>query len=469
MKQRALCGQRKAFKEVLRKNVQPNFAFSLPLRRKLHPICCFLSSIMKKIPQLLHCATTLLLVMFMTFVAQAQHIVVNNPDIGHVEVAVNGDVSRLPILVLGSGDRLTISFDDLTPEYRRYTWNVEHCDLSWQPTEGLFESEALANAPQNEPIESYEQSSLTATLFTHYAFHLGGTGSNAVCPLVSGNYRVSVFSEEDKENPAFTIGFMVVENSAQLAVQATADTDIDYRRSHQQLNVTADVSSLRLINPSVETHLICVQNRSQFYTVKAPAPTYQLGNQLKWEHCRSLIFPAGNEYRKFEMPSTRIPGMHVDRIRFNDEVYTADLIAELPRRDYYYDEDQNGRSIIYTETSDNADTEADYVLTHFTLEAHNMETHPTIFVDGRWANGNAPYMMQYNPATDCYETDILLKQGYYSYRYLAIEEAEGRAVVYNVDGDYYQTENEYTLYLYYRPQGARYWHLAAFYDFNYKP
>lgn len=391
---------------------------------------------------------------------QGQTVVVNSPDIGHVAVAVNGDEARLPVLTLNTADRLTISFDALTPEYQRFTWRVEHCTYDWQPTDGLFESEFMQGAPQDEPIEGYEESSLTATLYTHYAFHIGGTGRGVARPLVSGNYRVLVFGEENDESPAFTVCFMVTENSAKLAATVTADTDIDYRRAHQQLNVTAEVDALRVINPDNELRLVCMQNRSPYYTVTAPSPTYLLGTQAKWEHCRALIFPGGNEYRKFEMPSTRVPGMHMDRIRHDGEGYTALLLPDQPRGGYFFDEDQNGRCLVYTDRSDNAATEADYVLTHFTLQTEEIPN-TDIIIDGRWTNSGEPCTMYYNPEAEAYEADILLKQGYYSYRYLCVEHTAAGTEIYNADGNYYQTENEYTTLLYHRPQGARYWRLTA--------
>ena len=145
------------------------------------------------------------------------------------------------------------------------------------------------------------------------------------------------------------------------------------------------------------------------------------------------------------------------------------LLPDLPRREYFFDEDQNGRSLVYTERSDNADTEADYVLTRFTLESEPMPN-ADVYVDGWWSDGSDAYRMRYDEESGTYVADILLKQGYYSYRYLIVErQGGGTAVVRNADGDYYQSENEYTIFIYYRPQGARYWGLVAVQDFNYKP
>ncbi len=406
-----------------------------------------------------------LLAAVLSLAAQQTHV--KAPYIGRVSLAVNGDEARQPILTLNGNEQLTISFDALTPEQQRFTWRVEHCDVDWHTTDALFESEYLAAPPEGEPIADYQESLLTATLYTHYTFSIPSDNGTAR-PLLSGNYRVSVYDESNDNEPVLSACFMVVDKRAKLTLQLTADTDIDYRREHQQLSVTADLGALTLINANDEVRLLCQQNRSQHFTLQAPPPTYIIGSTLRWDHCRALIFPAGNEYRKFEMPSTRVPGMHIDRLLYDGEGYAAALLPDQPYRDYYYDEDQNGRALIYTERSNNADTEADYVLTHFTLATEQLPQ-AEIYIDGWWADGSDDYLMTYNPEAQAYEADILLKQGYYSYRYLAVESRNNQtALVYNLDGNYYQTENEYTLYLYYRPVGTRYWQLIATHNTNYK-
>lgn len=63
--------------------------------------------------------------------------------------------------------------------------------------------------------------------------------------------------------------------------------------------------------------------------------------------------------------------------------------------------------------------------------------------------------MKYNAARQRYEGQLLLKQGYYSYQYL-MDTGNGRGTTNPVEGNYYQTENEYSILVYYRQAGARY-------------
>ena len=424
-------------------------------------------------PRYLYILSFLLLCLPSSF---AQQISVGSDNIGHISVAVNDDDTALPVLILGSSDRLTVEFDDLTTMYRRFTYTISHQTPDWQPTTTLFESQYLSLAPDDSPIEGYEQSSITLTGYTHYQIIIGGTDAQAIKPLLAGNYLLSVYTEgeeseeEDEEGtkPVFTVQFMVCEPRATLSVQPTVDTDIDYHKAHQQLNVTVSLPALPIINHAEELRLVCQQNRSPYYTIVAPAPTYIAGTTLKWEHCRALIFPGGNEYRVFGIPSTRVPGLHVDRIRIDDDFYTATRIPDYPYRDYYYDEDQNGQCEIFTNDSDNPQLDADYILTRFVLTMPE-RVGSEIFIDGQWPEAGLPTRMTYHADTESYESVVFLKQGYYSYRYLSLEHVAGRDVVNNIDGNYFQTENEYTSYLYYRPQGSRYWQLVAVSSCNYKP
>ena len=60
--------------------------------------------------------------------------------------------------------------------------------------------------------------------------------------------------------------------------------------------------------------------------------------------------------------------------------------------------------------------------------------------------------MTYAPEQQLYTARILQKQGYYSYQYLGVPS----------EGNFYQTENSYQIYVYYKGIGERTWRLVAF-------
>ena len=156
--------------------------------------------------------------------------------------------------------------------------------------------------------------------------------------------------------------------------------------------------------------------------------------------------------------------MHGESVRWFDPYYHYTLQTDYPRRNYLYDEDRNGQSVVRYEGAGDADTEADYVMTHFVLNMPQLSTDQDVYVSGQWTSlGFVPqYKMHYNAANECYEANILLKCGYYNYQYLCADKSNPQVGSTNpIEGNYFQTENEYDILVYYRPAGSRYWQMVG--------
>ena len=69
--------------------------------------------------------------------------------------------------------------------------------------------------------------------------------------------------------------------------------------------------------------------------------------------------------------------------------------------------------------------------------------------------------MKFDKSKQAYQTSLLLKQGYYSYQYLCLESGT-KALVGCTEGSFWQTENEYTILVYYKPLGSRYTRLVGY-------
>ena len=390
------------------------------------------------------------------------------PQIKTLRLYVGDDVSALPVLRLGGSDALHVSFDEMSHEYKRLAYHIEHCDTEGTPTDGLFDTEYLSSTLDNPLISDYEPSQNTTTLYTHYSLDIP---NEDIRPKLSGNYRLTVTDgDEDGADTLLVTFFAVTENAAPVSLSCSTDTETDRNAQHQQVTMRVDLGSLPLRDPATEVRVMVLQNRDYVTSVCVP-PTMQNGSALLWQHDRRLIFPAGNEYRKTEMISTRYPGLHGESMRWHEPFYHYTLMADQPRRNYLYDEDRDGLSVVRNDGAGDADIEADYVITHFTLQTPQLPG-KDIFVDGRWAQpAKSPlYLMRYNPAAEAYEASVLMKTGYYNYRYTAYDSATGQPAPYaSVEGNYFQTENEYTALVYYRPAGGRYWRLLNAVSKTYRP
>ena len=408
-------------------------------------------------------------ILLLSFQLAAQRSEILTPHIHTLQLITEGDIKRPPVIDLGKGEKLTVSFDDMTHEYRRYVYRIQHCSYDWQPTEDLFESDYLESAAEEEVIENYSQSLNTSVLYTHYSFTLP---NSRVRPILSGNYKVTIYEDgEDELRPVAVACFSVVEEMAGIAPSMTTNTDIDFNRAHQQLSMEVKLGDIPIRDAREEIHAVVTQNQRWDHAVIDPAPTSVTGSSMIWDHHKSLIFEAGNEFRKFEMLSTRYPGMHMENIRWYPPYYHATLMTDAPRPNYLYDEDGNGLSVIRKEGSGDPETEADYAFVHFNLACDSLAD-TDIHVCGQW-NGyslSPEHRMRYNNDTQEYETDIFLKQGYYNYLYLAVNgKNPQKGQTGPIEGNFFQTENNYSIYIYYRRTGDRYDRLVGFANRTYRP
>jgi len=386
---------------------------------------------------------------------------VYTPEVKTLQVVVNQDWLSPPVMRLGTADVLHVSFDELSHNYRRYVYHLEHCEADWQPSADIFESDWLVGFNDNT-IDDYDNSLNTTVLYTHYSLQI----PNDRCRLkMSGNYRLTVYDEQEGslDEPVLTAEFRVVEPLMNVGLSVTTNTDVDFNLSHQQVSMTAVYNSLQVTHEEEQLWTVVTQNGREDTQVAGTRPTtLQLG-KAQWEHCRDLIFDAGNEYHKFEVLDVSHPTLGIDRMRWDGSNYHAFPFANEPRRHYVYDEDANGA--FYIRNSDNIENDrtCDYVYVNYKLLTGHEYPDAHIVVDGQWAtDDNADtYLMTYDETDRSYNARILQKQGYYSYQYLLLT-ADGRVRPIPEEGSFFQTENRYQAYVYYKGTGARTWRLVGY-------
>ncbi|MCM1107651.1 MAG: DUF5103 domain-containing protein [Clostridium sp.] len=399
--------------------------------------------------------------------AQDTHI--SDPQIHTLQVVANGNELHPAIIRLGHNNRVEIRFDVLSHEYHRYIYKVEHCNADWTPSTELLESDYIEGF-NGQPIEDYEKSFNTTLLYTHYSITLPNRDLSF---KLSGNYRVRVYGDEeedDPDTPVLTACFSVVEESISLGASVSSNTDIDFNKSHQQVSFAVNYQTLNVTDPHRELKTVVMQNRRTDNKVVNPKPDIQTTRSIEFNHCRQLIFPAGNEYHKFEILDMHTPNMGVDRLDWFDPYYHATLYENRTTLNYSFEHDQNGAYLIRNaDNTDNATT-SEYLFVHFRLKSKPLYG-GEVYLSGGWTyNRFLPeYRMTYNTQEGVYEGTALLKQGYYNYCYLFKPDGEAPATTGPTDGNFYETENEYIILVYYRPVGARYDKLVGYRQLIFKP
>ena len=402
----------------------------------------------------------------------AQSNKVYHPMIHTLQTTVNDDWLHDDVITLGTDDWVTISFDHFTHDYHRFIYKIVHCNADWTPSD-LFEVDYM-DGFNNQPIEDYENSLNTTMLYTHYRLNLP---NDDIQFKVSGNYRVEIFLDEnDDENeensefriqnsgltPVATACFRVVEPRMGLNVSVTTNTDIDTNLSHQQVAFTLNYTPGEVMDPATEIKPYVYQNNRTDNMVSLVKPIYVSPGRLEYRHNRALIFPAGNEYRRFEVINMHYATQGVDEISYFAPYYHATLLPDAPRRNYSYDEDHDGRYFIRYNMALDTDTEADYLFVHFTLNMPR-RTGGNFYLTGEFTYNDFDQTCQatYNDDAQAYEATLLLKQGAYNFMYLWVPEGSTAGQTGPAEGNFYEAENEYQVYIYHRPFGGRYDRLVA--------
>lgn len=356
-------------------------------------------------------------------------------------------MSQALIHTTNAGSVLEVSFDELAEESRYLRFRLRHCDSLWQPSQ-ISDMEYASGFNEAE-ITDWQFSDNTYIPYVHYRFQLPHPDLQ---PLISGNYIAEVFDSDDPSETLLQVRFRVCEDLVGVTAAASTSTDVDYNGRHQQLRVDLDLDGAQIDDPYNDLRLVIVQNGREEERHVLEKPLRVGLKSAVYDHQPQLIFPAGNEYRRFTTANERYPGMGVQSIGYVDTQLQAMLRPDAPRneRRYIFERDQEGR--YYPDQIDATDvaTQSDYVMTYFTLETPRLPGEVYIEGDLTLRNRDAGSAMIYDETLGAYIKALNLKQGLYNYQYVTDDPGNP------IEGDHYETVNEYLVLVYYRPPSARY-------------
>ena len=407
----------------------------------------------------------LLLLVMMPVSMMAWHSI-KMPNIKSLEVITNDDFEALPIIQLGNNDQIAIAFDELSHDYHRYVCHLEPCNPNWTSNDALFESEWLQGI-NDLTIDDYENSINTTTLYTHYTYQFPNDQMNI---RMSGNYRLHII-DEDQQCDALVVEFRVVNPIMGISLSASANTDIDTNRSHQQVNMKVNYNGLHVTRPDDQIQVFVMQNGREDNMKTNVRPTGKTSQGLIWEHSMPLIFEAGNEYHKFEMLDPTHPTLGLNTIYWDESTKTwhATPFPCAPRRHYSYDEDANGAFLLRNSDNYEAERTSEYIYVHYQLKPAPAYDHAHVIVNGRWTTESPEtYQMIYDPVQQSYDVTVLQKLGYYNYQLLMVD-MDGTTHTLPEEGSFFQTENRYQVFVYYKGITDRAWQLTGFSEITFRP
>jgi hypothetical protein len=349
------------------------------------------------------------------------------------------------------GTQLQLSFDDLDADSKEYQYKIEHMTHDWKSSR-LSSSQYIDGFDQNT-ILNVNNSLNTFQNYTHYSVKIPNI--NTVITK-SGNYLLSVLNYDDEV--IFTRRFVLYESKTTIGVTVERSRYTKTLNTQQTIQFSINHPNIRVNNPRQEIHVVVLKNKNWNEMISELQPTFFKPNQLLYTYTNKTNFWGGNEYLNFDNKYIRNSSLNVVRVVrediFHHYVYPY---TYNEAKKYTYNPDINGQFVIRTLEANDSKTEADYAMMHFSLLTDEPFLDKEVFIYGAFNDFNITNenKMQYDAKEKSYKVNILLKQGFYNYTF-ATQQSDGSVNTHDINGSFYETENEYTVIVYYKPLGSFY-------------
>ncbi len=380
------------------------------------------------------------------------------PEVRTLKALVNDDFEQPIVLDMEGRSQLEISFDILADDERRVSYRVVHCTADWQES-NLSELDYIEGF-QPTRITDVQPSFNTNVGYYHYRIAYPNEDFRL---LLSGNYALHIFYDDEPDRDIAVATFRLSEQLVAISGDVSGNTDIDFRQSHQQVtcSVAWSTTTFPHLDPAADLTLMVRQNGRKDTARRITRPTRLTASTAYYEHLPELIYPSGNNFRRFEFTDEHYTTIGVDHVAFRAPYYVAWLTPGRVRcaSPYVYDSDQHGRFLTHALRVEDPETESDYFEAEFQLESTPIPLGGRdIYLYGDFTYGvrDSTTRMTYDAEANVYRQTHLLKQGAYNYLYLVGLPDEDPLRTGPIEGDHYETPNEYDISVYYRPAGARY-------------
>lgn len=393
-------------------------------------------------------AASLLLLMQTLLKGQTNPEGVYAANIRSVRLHTYGDQEAMAIYKLNSADRVELHFDDMESRVKSYYYSYQLCDYKWRPV-NLSPFDFIKGFTQQR-ITGYHFSSIAYTRYIHYQAILPEANS---LPTRSGNYLIKVFLDGDTSKLVFTKALLVLDSKASVSAQVVQPFTPDRYNTHQHIKFTVNIDGVNTSNASQQIKVVVLQNNRWDNAQGNVLPTFIRNNSIEYSNENSFVFPGGKEWRWLDLRSFRLLSERVDSANSKrTDIYVKPDIDRSGQRYVYY-ADLDGGYIVTTYESINPYWQGDYANVHFKYITPNQAPYPDkdLYLIGQLTGYqlNENSKMNFNAEKGLYENTQYLKQGYYSYGYMLVNKDDALKRT-EPDGNYWETENNYTVLVYYK-------------------
>ncbi len=390
-------------------------------------------------------------ILFFVLSAVAQHVEeVYKPYIKTAQLFEYGNQQGLPVLMLGGSNRMELGFDDIEGNVKNYYYTYVLCDYNWKPV-NLNPFDYIRGFTQNR-INTYRYSSIAFTRYTHYQAILPERNCE---PTKSGNYLLKVFLDGDTSKIVFTKQMMVVDQKAVISASVVQPFTPQLFTTHQKIRFSANIKGINSFSAAQQVKAVILQNNRWDMAQKDIPPTFVRGNVLEYNSENIGLFPGGKEWRWLDLRSFRLQSDRIDSAKYTKATTEIFLKTDVDRggQRYVYFPDLNGMFSVVTYETINPLWQGDYATVHFNFTRPDGNPYPKqdIYLAGGFTGFDLTdqWKMVFNPANGKYECTTFLKQGYYNYTYIARSQ-DNPSQTTELEGNYWETENSYTILIYYK-------------------
>jgi hypothetical protein len=365
---------------------------------------------------------------------------------------IQNDQNVIPIFSLGSGFQL--QFDDLYGNEANFYYEIIHCDYNWKPSE-IPKNEYLQGF-DNQRIQNYTNSFNTLQLYSHYTLSIPNQFTQQL--RISGNYMLKILN--DDKDVVFTRKFILYENLVTVPMQVKRTRTVSNVEYKHNLDFSIKSNTITFQTPLKNVKVVLLQNGKFNSAIKNIAAQYTIGNDLIYRYDTETQYWAGNEFLYFENKDIRAANNNISRVGASTEIYNSYLYTNNARGNspYSFSQDINGNFVVQNFNVSDSSIEADYAWVYFSLSAPSFNNDHEIYINGMFNNYSLTpeFKMDYNPKKGLYEKAILIKQGFTNFEYVVVDDKGAIDKKNAVDGNFYQTENDYSILVYYRENTGRY-------------
>ncbi len=377
-------------------------------------------------------------------------------NIHSVKLHLQGDQLAYPIMRLNSGDQLELHFDDMDADVKYYSYTFLLCNADWTPAQvSQFD---YMRGFSNVRINTYRNSSIALTRYTHYMSNLPDKNT---APTKSGNYLLKVFTNGDTSQIAFTKRFLVLDVKVNAGATVVQPFNPTYFKTHQKLQFNVNVQNIKPTNIFQQIKVVILQNYRWDHALRNLQPTFIRQNILEYNTENEGLFAAQKEWRWVNLTSFRLQTDRIEKADYTDKGQTVFVKPEAERNSlrYMYYRDANGMYQLGNIEQNNPYWQGDYATVWFRYFTANQQplADKDIYLYGELTNYELTETnrMVFNNETKMYENKQLLKQGLYDYIYLAKDKKTKQLSTDATEGNWWETENNYTVLVYFRAMGGR--------------